>query len=88
MAMGATAGSVVRLVLGRLLVLAGLGAIAGCLLSLWATGLLATLLFNITTRDPASMTTAIVALGLVTILAGWFPARRASRIDPAEALRE
>jgi hypothetical protein len=88
MAIGANAGSVVRLVLGRLAVLATLGIVAGCVLSFWATRLLGSLLFKITTRDPASLTIAIVALGLVTMCAGWLPARRAARIDPAEALRE
>jgi predicted permease len=88
MAIGASAPSVLRLVLSRLAVLAGLGIVAGCVLSFWATSLLETLLFKITTRDPVSMTTAIVALALVTLVAGWFPARRASRIDPADALRE
>jgi predicted permease len=88
MAMGADAGSVIRLVLGRLLVLAGAGLIAGSLLSFWATSLFQTLLFSITTRDPASVTLAVVALSLVTLCAGWLPARRASRIEPAAALRE
>ena len=88
MAIGASAASVVRLVLGRLAALAGLGIVIGCVLSFWATSLLATLLFRITTRDPASLTIAMVALGLVTMCAGWLPARRAARIDPAEALRE
>ena len=88
MAIGASAASVVRLVLRRLTVLAGLGIVAGCVLSFWATSLLGSLLFRITTRDPASIAIAITALGLVTLCAGWIPARRASRIDPAEALRE
>ena len=88
MAIGASAASVVRLVLSRLTLLASLGIVAGCVLSFWATSLLGSLLFKITTRDPASLTIAIAALGLVTLCAGWIPARRASRIDPAEALRE
>ena len=88
MAIGASAASVVRLVLSRLTLLASLGIVAGCVLSFWATSLLGSLLFKITTRDPASLTIAIAALGVVTLCAGWIPARRASRIDPAEALRE
>jgi putative ABC transport system permease protein len=88
MAIGASAASVIRLVLSRLAVLATLGIVIGCVLSFWATSLLGTLLFKITTRDPASLTIAIVALGLVTVCAGWLPARRAARTDPAEALRE
>jgi ABC-type antimicrobial peptide transport system permease subunit len=69
-------------------VLASVGIVIGCVLSFWATSLLATLLFQITTRDPSSIAAAIVALGAVTLCAGWLPAQRASRIDPAEALRE
>jgi ABC-type antimicrobial peptide transport system permease subunit len=88
MAIGASAASVVRLVLARVTVLAGLGIVAGCLLCFWAGHLLEAMLFNITPRDPASMLASIVALGLITICAGWLPARRASRIEPAEALRE
>src|SRR6185312_6479928 len=59
MAIGASAASVVRLVLSRLTVLAGLGIVAGCVLSFWATSLLGSLLFKITTRDPASIAIAI-----------------------------
>jgi putative ABC transport system permease protein len=88
MAIGASTAAVVRLVLGRLAVLASVGIVIGCVLSFWATSLLATLLFQITTRDPSSIAAAIVALGAVTLCAGWLPAQRASRIDPAEALRE
>ena len=88
MAIGASAASVVRLVLSRVTVLAGLGIVAGCFLSFWAGHLLEAMLFNITPRDPASLLTSIAALGVITICAGWFPARRASRIEPAQALRE
>ena len=88
MAMGASSGSVVRLVIGRLMVLTALGIVAGSVLGFWATSFLAALLFNITPRDPVSITMAIAVLGLVTVCAGWIPARRASRIDPAETLRE
>jgi len=57
-------------------------------LGFWATSFLEGLLFNVTPRDPVSLTMAIAVLGLVTVCAGWIPARRASRIDPAETLRE
>ena len=88
MALGASGRSVIGLVLRRLILLAGLGIVAGSVLSFWAADLLKTLLFDVTPSDPASIVMAIVALGLVTLVAGWFPARRASRIDPADALRE
>jgi putative ABC transport system permease protein len=88
MAMGADASAVVRLVLGRVALLCGLGIIAGVIVSLWATRLVAALLFNTPARDPVLIGAAAVALALVAGGAGWLPARRASRIDPAEALRE
>ena len=88
MAIGASTGSVIRLVLSRLAFLGLLGITAGCLLSFWATSLLGALLFNVTPRDLPSLTTSILALGLATSCAGWLPARRAARIDPAEALRD
>jgi ABC-type lipoprotein release transport system permease subunit len=46
------------------------------------------LLFHVQARDPATLVAAMVVLALVAMLAGWLPARRASRIDPANVLRE
>jgi hypothetical protein len=74
--------------LGRVAFLCGLGIIAGVVVSLWATRLVAALLFNTPARDPLMIGAAAVALALVAGGAGWLPARRASRIDPAEALRD
>ena len=88
MAIGANASAVVRLVLGRVAFLCGLGIIAGVVVSLWATRLVEALLFNTPARDPLMIGAAAVALALVAGGAGWLPARRASRIDPAEALRD
>jgi len=88
MALGASGRSVIGLVLRRLILLASFGIVAGSVLGFWAADWLKTLLFDVTPRDPASIVTAIVALALVTLVAGWFPARRTSRIDPADALRE
>ena len=88
MALGAAAPAVVRLVLGRVAFLCALGVIAGVVVSLWATRLVAALLFNTPARDPLMIGASALALGLVAGAAGWLPARRASRIDPAVALRE
>jgi ABC-type antimicrobial peptide transport system permease subunit len=88
MAIGADTSAVVRLVLGRVAFLCALGIIAGIVASLWATRLVAALLFDTPARDPLMIGGAAVLLALVAGAAGWLPARRASRIDPAEALRE
>lgn len=88
MAIGAGAPAVVRLVVGRLVVLATIGIVVGCLLSLWGSRLIQALLFNTEFRDPSVLATSILALGFVTALAAWVPARRASRIEPAIVLRE
>jgi putative ABC transport system permease protein len=88
MALGAAPGGVVRLVLGRLTVLVGAGIAGGCALSLWAAQFVSTLLYGLQPRDPETMIAAASALAAVGALAGWLPAYRASRIDPAEVLRE
>jgi ABC-type antimicrobial peptide transport system permease subunit len=52
-----------------------------------STRLLATLLFGVGALDPRTLTTAALVLGAVATVAIWVPARRASRVQPAEALR-
>jgi len=47
-----------------------------------------TLLYELEPRDPATIAIAAVVLTIVGLLAGWLPARRAARIDPAQVLRE
>jgi len=88
MAMGADASAVVRLVLRRVAFLCGLGIALGVVMSLWAMRLVEALLFDTPARDPVMIGASAVALGLIAGAAGWLPARRASRIDPAEALRD
>ena len=88
MAIGATAPAIVRLVVGRVAVLAAIGFGLGAIVSLWGSGLTHLLLYNTEPRDPAILGTSIVTLLLVTALAAWLPARRASRIEPATVLRE
>jgi putative ABC transport system permease protein len=88
MAIGAGAPAVVRLVVSRVVVLATMGVVLGCLLSLWGSRLIQALLFDTEFRDPSVLATSILALLLVTVLAAWMPARRASRIEPAIVLRE
>jgi putative ABC transport system permease protein len=87
LALGAAPGSVVRLVLRRVAILVGAGTVIGVVASFWAAQLTKTLLFGLTPRDPLSFAGAALVLTATGLLAGWLPARRAARIDPATVLR-
>jgi predicted permease len=88
MALGASAGSVLRMILGQGLSLASLGLLLGLAASLVSTQLLTAVLFQVRPADPL-VTLAVGALvGLVALAASYIPAWRASRIDPLAALRE
>jgi ABC-type lipoprotein release transport system permease subunit len=54
----------------------------------WAARFVATLLYGLEPRDPLTVVAAAGVLGTIGALAGWLPARRASRIDPARVLRD
>jgi putative ABC transport system permease protein len=88
MALGAAPGAIVRLVLSRVVILVAIGAMIGSGLSLWATKFVATLLYGLQSRDPTTWLGAVAVLAIVSIAADGLPVRRASRIDPAEVLRE
>ena len=88
MALGAAPATVVRLVLSRVTWQVGIGVLVGAGISIWAAKFVETLLYGLEPRDPATLIGAAVVLGTVGAVAGWLPARRASRIDPAEILRD
>jgi len=88
MALGAEAADVMRVVLGRVGFLVAVGLILGGGLSWWGMRYLAPLLYGLTPHDPATLIGAGVVLAVVGVVAGWLPARRAARIDPASALRD
>jgi putative ABC transport system permease protein len=88
MALGAAPGGVIRLVLSHVSLLVGLGVLIGAGVSLWASKFVASLLYGLEPRDPVTLVGAALTLTAVAALAGWLPAWRASRIDPAEVLRE
>jgi putative ABC transport system permease protein len=88
MAIGAAPAQVVRLVLGRVAILIGIGVVIGAGASLWASTFVAALLYGLEPRDPLTLVTSAAVLAAVGAFAGWLPAYRASRIDPAEVLRE
>jgi predicted permease len=87
-ALGASPGSVVRLVLGQGLVLASMGLALGLAASIAGTRLLKSMLFEVQPNDPMVYLAVAVLLGVVTLVAGCIPASRAAKIDPVVALRE
>lgn len=64
-----------------------IGLIVGLLLALSTARIVANKLYDVNTTDPISMILTILLLGIAFLVAGYFPARRAARIDPMEALR-
>ncbi len=87
MALGANPGTVLRLVLGRGLRLAGAGTVIGVLAALMLTRLLGSLLFDVSATDPLTFAAVAGLLLGVALLACYVPARRAMRVDPMVALR-
>jgi macrolide transport system ATP-binding/permease protein len=87
MALGARRGLVVWMVLRRVLLLAGVGLAISLPAALIAFRLVKSLLFQTQPNDPGTLALAAVVLLSAAILAGYVPARRASRIDPLVALR-
>jgi len=85
-ALGAEAGDVVRLVLGRFVVLTGTGIVVGLAGALALTRLMGTLLFDVAPTDPATFVGLAVLLAAVALLACYLPTRRAIRVDPLVAL--
>jgi len=88
MALGAAPESVIRLILGRVSSLVGIGIVVGVVLSLWGAQFVSALLYGLEPLDPVTLVASASVLAAVGAVAGWLPARRASRIDPAEVLRD
>ena len=75
------------MVLKQAALLAGSGIAIGLLGAVALTRLMRALLFGVSATDPVTFVIVPLALAAVGLLASWLPARRASRTDPAEALR-
>ena len=86
-ALGATEARLLQLVLNRASVLTVLGLVMGILGSLGLTRLMASLLYGVGARDPATMLLVGTLLALVAVIACYVPARRATKIDPLLAVR-
>ncbi len=88
MALGAEQSRVLRMVLREVTVLIGGGLVIGMAIALATTKLIASFLYDMKANDPMTLALAAGVLALVAALAGFVPARRASRLDPMTALRE
>jgi ABC-type antimicrobial peptide transport system permease subunit len=87
-ALGADRARVVRLVLREAAILVAVGIVIGSGLAILAGRAAATLLFALKPYDPLTLGGAVVLLAAVGLLASFAPARRASRLEPMQALRE
>jgi predicted permease len=87
MAIGASAGDVQRQIIRQTMSLAAVGMAIGAVASWGVARALRGLLFEVTAADPGTFLAMVVILTTVAVIAGYLPARRASRIDPMVALR-
>ncbi len=86
-ALGARPGNVLRLVVGKGMILAVSGVAIGLVASYWVTKWMTTLLFEVKPTDAMTFTTVALGLLFVALLACYIPARRATKVDPLVALR-
>jgi len=88
MALGATPSHLLRLVMSRGLALTAAGIVGGAAVALASTRLLGYLLYKVSPRDPLAFGSALVVMTIASLAACFLPAWRATRIDPARALRD
>src|SRR5215217_1503867 len=87
MALGAQPRSILKLIIGRGLVLVSVGAVIGVFASLGLTRFIENMLFGVTPTDPLTFVMIVALLGFVALLACLIPAQRAMRVDPIVVLR-
>ena len=87
LAMGATRGGVLRLIVRQGMLLSGIALGIGLPLALGASKVASGVLYGITSHDRMTFTTVPLFLAAVTLLACWIPARRATSVEPQTALR-
>jgi predicted permease len=87
MALGARPVRVLRLVLGKMAMLLGVGSVVGVVLALAMGRVIASVVYGVDAHDPLVMLVVAAAIVLLGVLACWSPARRATRVDPLVALR-
>jgi putative ABC transport system permease protein len=86
-ALGAKRSDIFKLVIGHGLVMAAIGIVFGLVASVGLTRFLAGLLYGVTTFDPMTFVGISILLLVVSVLACYIPARRATKVDPLVALR-
>jgi ABC-type antimicrobial peptide transport system permease subunit len=86
-ALGAPAGAVLRMVMGRTIALTAIGIAIGLIFAFVLGRFTASLLYGMQPRDPSTLTATVGVLVLVAVVAGYIPARRAAQVDAAVALR-
>jgi putative ABC transport system permease protein len=87
MALGARASQVRAIVLGHAALLTGIGIAVGLVGAFGLSRLLNSMVFGVSVTDPVIFASVAVGLGVIAIVAGYVPARRATRVDPMQALR-
>jgi len=87
MALGARQRDVLALVIRQGMRLAVIGIMLGLGGAVAGTRVLSSLLYDVTPTDPLTLAGVAMLLAIVALLACWFPARRATRVDPTVALR-
>jgi len=87
-ALGAQRNEVLQAALGRALQLLAWGSVAGLILGILASRVLASIVYTATPRDPLVLAGVVVAMAFVGLVATWIPAQRALSLDPLTLLRE
>jgi predicted permease len=87
MALGAESRGVLTMILRETSLLALIGVVLGVLVAAGMTRFIESMLFGLKALDPVTIAEAVLVMAAVALLAGWWPARRASRLDPMTALR-
>jgi predicted permease len=87
MALGAQAGAVLRMIMGEGVVMLASGLVVGLLLAIATGKILSGILYEVSALDPIAFTVAPLMLTIAAVIATWLPARRATQINPIQALR-
>ena len=87
LALGATRGNILQLILARTFKLTALGILAGLIVAFFLSRFLSSILFGITAHDAVTFIAVPLGLIIIALLAGYLPARRATRVDPVSSLR-